>query len=121
MDKLTPQQRSENIRRIRSKDMEPELEVRRLVHPLGYRFRLHDTNLPGKPDLVFRSLRKVIQVHGCFWHQHNSTSCEITRKPKSNIGRLIPFWANELFKAKPNHQLTSRTAHYLSGPTRPIK
>src|SRR6266568_3496696 len=80
MNTLTPQQRSENMRRIRSKDMEPELEVRRLVHRLGYRFRLHDTNLPGKPDLVFRSRRKVIQVHGCFWHQHNSTSCEITRK-----------------------------------------
>jgi len=58
MDKLTPQQRSENMRRIRSKGMEPELEVRRLVHRLGYRFRLHDKNLPGKPDLVFRSRRK---------------------------------------------------------------
>ena len=96
MDKLTPQQRSENMRRIRSKDMEPELEERRLVHRLGYRFRLHDTNLPGKPDLVFRSRRKVIQVHGCFWHQHNSTSCEITRKPKSNIHYWTPKLARNM-------------------------
>ena len=96
MDKLTPQQRSENMRRIRSKGMEPELEVRRLVHRLGYRFRLHDKNLPGKPDLVFRSRRKVIQVHGCFWHQHNSTSCEITRKPKSNIHYWTPKLARNM-------------------------
>jgi DNA mismatch endonuclease (patch repair protein) len=90
MDKLTPQERSENMRHIRSKGMEPELRVRSLVHRLGYRYRLHDKNLPGKPDLVFRSSHKVIMVHGCFWHQHGSAACKITRKPKSNTGYWTP-------------------------------
>ncbi len=92
MDKLTPQERSENMRRIRSKGMEPELAVRSLVHRLGYRFRLHDKNLPGKPDLVFRSRCRVILVHGCFWHQHSDPACKITRKPKSNKS----YWAPKL-------------------------
>jgi len=70
MDKLTPERRSENMRRIRSKDMKPELAVRRLVHGLGYRYRLHRKDLPGKPDLVFGPKRKAIFVHGCFWHGH---------------------------------------------------
>jgi DNA mismatch endonuclease (patch repair protein) len=73
--------RSANMRAIRSKDMVPELIVRRLVHKLGYRFRLHRRDLPGKPDLVFASRRKVIFVHGCFWHSHG---CKFTHVPKSN-------------------------------------
>ena len=64
--------------------MHPEMQVRRLVHGMGYRFRLHKANLPGKPDLVFTTLRKVIFVHGCFWHQHAVSHCKITRRPKSN-------------------------------------
>jgi DNA mismatch endonuclease (patch repair protein) len=94
MDKLTPQQRSENMRRIRCKGMKPELAVRSLVHQLGYRYRLHDKKLPGKPDLVFRSRRKVILVHGCFWHQHGDPACKITRRPKSNLG----YWAGKLVR-----------------------
>jgi len=66
VDTLTPRRRSENMRRIRSKGMKPEMLVRRLVHGMGYRYRLHVPNLPGKPDLVFPSRRKVIFVHGCF-------------------------------------------------------
>ena len=73
--------RSANMRAIRSKDMLPELAVRSLVHRLGYRFRLHRSDLPGKPDLVFPSRRKVIFVHGCFWHSHE---CKIAHVPKSN-------------------------------------
>ena len=92
MDKLTPQERSENMRRIRSKGMQPEVEVRKMVHHLGYRFRLHDPKLPGKPDLVFPSRRKIILVHGCFWHQHNSTRCKVTRLPKSNLN----YWLQKL-------------------------
>jgi len=68
--------------RIRSKDMKPELVVRRLVHSLGYRYRLHRNDLPGKPDLVLGPRRKVIFVHGCFWHQH--AGCREGRIPKSN-------------------------------------
>ncbi|CAA2141962.1 very short patch repair endonuclease [Hyphomicrobium sp. ghe19] len=87
-DKLTPEQRSENMSRIRHRDMKPEMVVRRTVHSLGKRFRLHGAyganRLPGKPDLVFAALRKVIFVHGCFWHQHNSNKCQIVRKPRSN-------------------------------------
>ena len=80
------------MRRIRSKGMKPEVSVRSLVFRLGYRYRLHDKNLPGKPDLVFRSRRKVILVHGCFWHQHDSPACKITRKPKSNT----TYWSAKL-------------------------
>ena len=78
--------RSANMRAIRSTGMKPELSVRSLVHRLGYRFRLHRKDLPGKPDLVFASRRKVIFVHGCFWHCHN---CKVAHIPKSNPD----YWA----------------------------
>ncbi|QQN74704.1 very short patch repair endonuclease [Croceicoccus sp. YJ47] len=89
-DKLTPERRSENMRRIRSKDTKPELIVRRMLHGLGYRYRLHRRDLPGKPDLVFGPRRKVIFVHGCFWHQH--AECREGRTPGSNTG----YWAPKL-------------------------
>ncbi len=68
---------------IRSKGMKPEMIIRSLAHRLGYRFRLHRKDLPGKPDLVFPSRRKVIFVHGCFWHQHRAEGCLDGRMPKS--------------------------------------
>ena len=64
--------------------------VRNLAHRLGYRFRLHRQDLPGRPDLVFPSRRKIIFVHGCFWHQHKSKECKISRRPKSNLDYWIP-------------------------------
>lgn len=77
-DALSPEQRSACMRAVRSKDTSPEMRVRRLAHSLGYRYTLHSPKLPGKPDLVFASRRKIIFVHGCFWHghscQHGSTS-----------------------------------------------
>ncbi len=79
--------RSANMRAIRSKDMLPELAVRRLVHKAGYRYRLHRGSLPGKPDLVFSGRRKVIFVHGCFWHSH---SCKSGHIPKSNMDYWVP-------------------------------
>lgn len=79
--------RSANMRAIRSKDMKPELAVRHLVHRLGYRYRLHRKDLPGKPDLVFASRHKVIFVHGCFWHSHGCKSGHI---PKSNLNYWVP-------------------------------
>ncbi|WP_417319569.1 very short patch repair endonuclease [Emcibacter sp.] len=91
-DQLSPQHRSWNMSRIRAKDMKPEMLVRRLVHSMGYRYRLHRKDLPGKPDLVFPGRRKVIFVHGCFWHQHNDPACKISRKPKSNQ----EYWLNKL-------------------------
>jgi DNA mismatch endonuclease (patch repair protein) len=96
MDKLTPERRSENMRRIKSKDMKPELAVRRLVHGLGFRYRLHRKDLPGKPDLVFGPKRKVIFVHGCFWHGHELEGCLDARKPKSNTG----YWNPKLARNK---------------------
>jgi DNA mismatch endonuclease (patch repair protein) len=75
------------MRAIRSKDMLPELMVRRAAHRLGYRFRLHRKDLPGNPDIVFATRHKVIFVHGCFWHSHN---CKIAHTPKSNQAYWIP-------------------------------
>lgn len=75
---------------IRSRDMKPELTVRSLVHSLGYRYRLHARDLPGKPDLVFRLRKKVIFVHGCFWHQHKNPSCADSRLPKSRLEYWLP-------------------------------
>jgi len=91
-DKVTPEQRSVNMRAIGSKDTAPELAVRRLVHAMGYRYRLHRKDLPGKPDLVFSPSRKVIFVHGCFWHQHGLELCLDGRRPKSNTG----YWDEKL-------------------------
>ncbi|MGA7850583.1 MAG: very short patch repair endonuclease [Terriglobales bacterium] len=72
---------------VRSKHTKPELFVRRLVHRLGYRYRLHQADLPGRPDLVFRSRRKVVFVHGCFWHGHK---CRLGRMPKSRLDYWSP-------------------------------
>lgn len=76
--------------RVRSKDSKAELAVRRLVHALGFRYRLHGSGIPGRPDLVFRSRRKVIFVHGCFWHRHEG--CKLARLPKSRLD----FWGPKL-------------------------
>ena len=69
-DQFSPIERSRVMRAVKSGDTTPEFVVRRLVHALGYRYRLHRRDLPGQPDLVFPRLGKVIQVHGCFWHRH---------------------------------------------------
>ena len=90
-DKLSPAHRSENMRRIRSKGMKPEIAVRQLAHRLGYRFRLHRLDLPGKPDLVFPRHQKAIFVHGCFWHGHGDPFCiDGRRQPKSNLDYWLP-------------------------------
>ena len=89
-DKLTPERRSANMAAIRAKGMKPEMAVRRLVHAMGYRYRLHRKDLPGKPDLVFGPRRKVIFVHGCFWHRHKDPDCKIARLPKSRLDYWLP-------------------------------
>ena len=76
------------MRRIRKTDTKPELAVRGVAHRLGYRFRLHRRDLPGTPDLVFPRLRKIILVHGCFWHQHQG--CRLARAPKSRLDYWLP-------------------------------
>jgi len=88
MDVLTKEQRSYCMSRIRKTDTKPELVVRSIVHRLGYRFRLYRKDLPGCPDIVLPRHRKVIFVHGCWWHRHN---CKLgKRKPKTRIDYWIP-------------------------------
>ena len=88
-DVHTPQQRSFNMSRIRDRDTKPELIVRSLVHRMGFRFRLHRKDLPGKPDIVLPRHHKVILVHGCFWHLH-----------RCRYGRVVPKTNAEFWQAK---------------------
>ncbi|WP_338031172.1 very short patch repair endonuclease [Cupriavidus oxalaticus] len=88
-DPLTPQQRSERMSRIRSRDTKPEMCIRRLVHGMGYRYRLHRRGVPGTPDLVFSSRKKVIFVHGCFWHLHGCTHYKMPQTRRE-------FWLKKL-------------------------
>lgn len=90
MDSVSPSRRSEIMSRIRSSDTRPEMQVRRLLHRLGYRYVLHRRDLPGVPDLVFPSRRKIVFIHGCFWHQHKG--CIDGRIPKSRVS----YWKRKL-------------------------
>jgi DNA mismatch endonuclease, patch repair protein len=94
MDTLTPAERSTRMALIRSKNTKPELEVRKLTHALGYRYSLHKRGLPGKPDLAFPCQKKVIFVHGCFWHSHEG--CRVANQPKSRSD----FWENKFKRNK---------------------
>jgi DNA mismatch endonuclease, patch repair protein len=87
-DRLSPEDRSAHMRRIRKVDTAPERAVRSAVHALGFRFRLHHADLPGTPDLVLPRLHKAILVHGCFWHQH--AGCRLARLPKSRPEYWLP-------------------------------
>ena len=89
-DHVSPEGRSRIMRAIRSAHTKPELIVRKLLHSQGYRYRLHRRDLPGKPDIVFPSRKKIIFVHGCFWHQHESSKCQISQKPRSNKNYWLP-------------------------------
>jgi len=75
---------------VRAKDTKPEMVVRRLTHRMGYRFRLHRKDLPGKPDMVFPKFRAAIFIHGCFWHLHPDPDCKGARLPKSNTAYWHP-------------------------------
>ena len=86
MDSLSPEHRSWNMSRIKSRDTKPELIVRSFLHHKGYRFRLHRKDLPGKPDIVLPRFQKIIFVHGCFWHRH--AGCRYAYNPKSRV----EFW-----------------------------
>lgn len=88
IDTLSPEKRSERMRRVRGRNTKPEMQVRRLIHGMGYRYRLHAKDLPGTPDIVFRRRKKAIFVHGCFWHRHEN--CKLARLPKSRGEFWIP-------------------------------
>jgi DNA mismatch endonuclease (patch repair protein) len=107
-DTLSPSARSERMARVRGKDTKPEMVVRRLVYGMGYRYRLHRSDLPGRPDLAFPKLKKAIFVHGCFWHRHPSNKCELTRLPKSRL----EFW---LPKFEENRRRDLRNQRALKG------
>src|SRR5579859_7127653 len=92
--------------RVRSKNTRPELRVRNLVYALGYRYRLHDRNLPGCPDLVFTPRRKVIFVHGCFWHRHNR--CALARLPKSRLDFWLPKLEGNRVRDRRNRRLLTK-------------
>lgn len=87
MDTLTPKERSARMSLVRGTDTGPELVVRRLAFRMGYRYRKHVRALPGRPDMVFPGRRKVIFVHGCFWHRHR---CSLGRMPKSRLEFWVP-------------------------------
>lgn len=87
-DTLTPEQRSERMSRVRDRGGKAEMTVRRLVHSLGYRYRLHVSGLPGRPDILLPRHRKIIFVHGCFWHRHDD--CRLARLPKSRLDFWVP-------------------------------
>ena len=85
------EQRSRNMSAIKSKNTKPEIKVRKVLHSMGYRFRLHSKNLPGSPDIVLPKFKTVIFVHGCFWHRHEN--CKYASTPKTRQD----FW-NKKFK-----------------------
>lgn len=93
-DRLSPSERSVQMRRIPKRDTRPEIAVRRIVHALGLRFRLHRRDLPGTPDLVLSRHKTAILVHGCFWHQHEG--CALSRQPKSRLDYWLPKLARNV-------------------------
>ena len=103
MDNLSPEDRSKCMSHIRSRGMKPERLVRSMVHRLGYRFRLHRNDLPGKPDLVLTRHRVVIFVHGCFWHWHPRWDCPIAGLPKSNLH----YWRPKLERTRTRDERSS--------------
>ena len=103
-DVLTPEQRRLNMSRIRGKDTKPELQVRRGLHAMGFRFRLHSRSLPGRPDLVFPGRHAAVFVHGCFWHGHY---CPLCRLPSTRQ----EFWKR---KIEGNRARDARVAQALS-------
>ncbi len=93
-DKFSQKRRSEIMALVKGKDTKPEMAIRQKLHRLGYRYRVHRKDLPGKPDLAFSRLRKAIFVHGCFWHGHDN--CSYGRLPKSNL----EYWSRKLERNK---------------------
>ena len=89
-DRITPEARSRNMARVKSRDTKPERIIRRLLHGMGYRFRLHRKDLPGRPDIVLPKHHKIIFAHGCFWHGH--PGCRRSVRPSTNQ----EFWNKKI-------------------------
>ncbi|MBA0256771.1 very short patch repair endonuclease [Stenotrophomonas maltophilia group sp. msm4] len=101
MDFLDPAARSHRMSLIRSRDTKPEMVVRSYLHKRGLRYRLHDSRLPGKPDLVFPKRGAVVFVHGCFWHGHEN--CRRARLPETTTA----YWLSKIRKNKERDQLVA--------------
>ena len=102
-NRISPEVRSRMMAQVRSKGTKPEMAVRRMLHGMGYRYRLHLSNLPGKPDLVFPSKRKVVFVNGCFWHLH--TGCRGSHIPSTNR----EYWLGKLQRNQARDNENSKT------------
>lgn len=100
MDSLSPEHRSWNMSRIRSTNTKPELRVRSLLHRMGFRFRLHRNDLPGKPDIILPRLKTVIFVHGCYWHRH--PGCKFAYEPKTRVEFWTAKFADNVERDKRN-------------------
>lgn len=111
MDTISASERSHVMSLVKGKNTRPEMVVRRMVHGAGFRYRLHGAKLPGKPDLVFSRKRKVIFVHGCFWHRHEG--CALARIPKSNQ----EFWLTKLEGNKERDESNLRKLHEIGWET----
>lgn len=107
VDRISRSHRSWNMSRIRSSETQPELAVRKLLHQLGYRFRLHDRKLPGVPDIVLPKHRTIVFVHGCYWHQHRG--CRYAYKPKSNEA----FWEKKFADNVARDRVVARQLRHL--------
>ncbi len=107
-DMLTSERRSWNMSRIRSRDTQPEIRLRSLLHLAGFRFRLHKKGLPGRPDIVMTKHRTVIFVHGCFWHRHSA--CKNATTPSTRR----EFWENK-FTANVSRDARNRTELEAAG------
>ena len=97
------------MRGNRGRDTKPELSVRRLLFAKGYRYRIHPKGLPGRPDIAFIRRKKAILVHGCFWHQHPSSTCPLRSHPKSNTG----YWTVKLRRNRDRDAANERQLHAL--------
>ena len=106
MDRVSPEERSRTMSRVRGTDTQPEIKVRSFLHKSRLRFRLHCRDLPGSPDIVLPRFKCVVFVHGCFWHQH--AGCAKARLPKSNHA----FWSQKLRR---NVQRDEETQQMLEG------
>lgn len=102
-DVHTPEIRSYNMSRIRNKDTKPELIVRQFLFNKGFRYRLHNKNLPGRPDIVLTKYRTIIFIHGCFWHGH--VGCKYFVIPKTRTD----WWLNKINRSKDNDEKASKS------------
>ena len=96
MDTFHPQKRRDIMRRVRSKDTIPEKVIRALLHKEGFRFRIHRTDLPGKPDIILPKYKTVIFVHGCFWHRHEN--CKRASTPSSRLEYWLPKFQKTIIR-----------------------